>query len=991
MTKYKHILTFALACALALPGERVKAGTPKTDAFRQGLVLYEAGIYERARSLFEESCPKGGDAVAEGYAALCALKLRSSDCDRVCEEYLAKYPSSALNWDVRFENALILFDDGAYEAALKELTAIDEERIEKDRLPEYVFKTGYCYYATGDRKSAKNYFDSLGKMPMSDYTAPARYLLGYMAYTEKDFDTASKYLSLSARDARFENLSKFFLVDCAFMGKDYDAVIAEGESIFDAVPDSRKEHLARIISESFLVKGDAASAKRYYELGSKKSKSRSDHFYSGSLLYAVGDWEGAIESYLKMEDRTDSLGQIASYQMGYSYIQTGNKVAALEAFKSASLRDYDYRIQEDAFFNYAKLAFDLNGDTSAFSSYLKNYSTLSKGEQIYNYIALAALHDRDYAAAVEAYGNIETLDSAQKLNYAKANYLRASQLAANLSWRDAAPYFKSASYYMPSRDKFGQLSRYWYAESLYRSGNWKEASGVYADLYNISALDDCAEGRLLPYNIASCNYRQKGWTAAAKWYDVYISSGDAFCREDALTRRADCDFVRRNYRAAAQSYRKVIDEFGSSDKIYPRLQQAVSLGLTGKRDEKLAILEEVKDAPADAPLYSEAMCELGSTYLDSGNYEGALSTFRQLRRTASDSVFVAKALIGLGMTSRNMSDYGNALESYERVVDMLPGSEYADDALLAIESIYQTCKTPEKYLEYVEAKGIVAAKSEADRENLYYNTAEQVYLAGNWAQAVSSAKKYLEKYPSGEGAPRVLFYMAEAEKNLSEKESACADYMAAVKAGAKDSYLEMALLGYANLSFELERFEDAWNGYEQLSRCAAFEENRSAATLGRMRSAFAGKVWAEAVDAAAGVAADGASTPDLLREAKYVRAKSLLALSRRPEAFTVLNDLATEPSTAEGAEARYLLILGTFDRGEFDAVETLVYDFASCCGNQSYWLAKSFIVLGDAFLEKGNAAQAKATWESVRDGYEPAGADDDIPQTVKTKLDKIQQ
>jgi len=989
MTEYRKILCAFFACALAYSCASPASAQPSTASFREALSLYDAGMYERARTLFEESCPRGGDAVAEGYAALCAMKLRTADASRLCEEYLSKYLSSSIGWNVRFENAMILFGERDYESALRELTSIDEDRLDEKLLPEYVFKTGYCYYETSDLESAKNYFSSLGKMPMSDYTAPSRYLLGYMAYSEKDFETARKYLSLSARDARFEVLSKFFLVDCSFMDKDYDSVIREGESIFDSVPDSRKEHLARIISESYLVKGDAVNARRFYELGSKKSKSRSDHFYSGSLLYAVGDWEGAIENYLKMEDRADSLGQIASYQMGYSYIQTGNKVAALEAFKSASEGEYDYRIQEDAFFNYAKLSFDLNGDTSAFASYMKTYSTLSKGELIYNYLALAALHDRDYAAAVEAYGNIETLNDSQKLNYAKANYLRAAQLASNLSWRDAAPYFKAAAYYMPTRDRFGQLARYWHAESLYRSGNWKEASDVYVDLYNISALDSCAEGKLLPYNIASCNYRQKAWAAAAKWYDAYLSSGDAVCREDALTRRADCDFVRKNYRSAAEAYRKVTDEFGTPDKVYPRLQEALSLGLSGRKQEKLSVLESVKDAPVDAPLYCDAMYELGSTYLDQGNVEGALSTFRQLRSTASDSIYVAKSLIGLGMACRNISDYGNALDSYGRVVDMLPGSEYAEDALLAIESIYQTCKEPEKYLEYLEKKGIVASKSESDKEKLYYNTAEQVYLAGNWPQVIVSADKYTAKYPSGEGLPQILFYKAEAERNLSEKENACADYMASVKAGAKDSFLETALLGYADLSYQLERFEDAWNGYEKLSACAVFPENRSAAALGRMRSAFAGKVWAEALDAAGSVSGDASFPPEVLREAKYVKAKSLLALSRRPEAFAVLKDLSLEPSSAEGAEARYLLIQGTFDKGEFDAVETMVYDFASCAGTQSYWLAKSFIVLGDAFLEKGNEAQARATWESVRDGYVPSEADNDIPQTVKTKLEKI--
>ena len=81
----------------------------------------------------------------------------------------------------------------------------------------------------------------------------------------------------------------------------------------------------------------------------------------------------------------------------------------MAAFKDASEVKFDPQITEDALFNYAKLAFDLNKDTKGFSQYIQRYSTSSKGAQLYGYMALAALYDRDYVAAVEAYDNIDVL------------------------------------------------------------------------------------------------------------------------------------------------------------------------------------------------------------------------------------------------------------------------------------------------------------------------------------------------------------------------------------------------------------------------------------------------------------------------------------------------------------------------------------------------------------------------------------------------------
>ena len=107
---------------------------------------------------------------------------------------------------------------------------------------------------------------------------------------------------------------------------------------------------------------------------SLSAMSRSDYFYAGSVLYALKDYRQAIENFSKMTDRTDSIGQIANYNLGYCYIQTGDKVSAMGAFKDASSAGADPDIREDAFFNYAKLSFDLNADSSVFQEYLREYS-----------------------------------------------------------------------------------------------------------------------------------------------------------------------------------------------------------------------------------------------------------------------------------------------------------------------------------------------------------------------------------------------------------------------------------------------------------------------------------------------------------------------------------------------------------------------------------------------------------------------------------------
>jgi hypothetical protein len=172
---------------------------------------------------------------------------------------------------------------------------------------------------------------------------------------------------------------------------------------------------------------------------------------------------------------------------------------------------------------------------------------------------------------------------------------------------------------------------------------------------------------------------------------------------------------------------------------------------------------------------------------------------------------------------------------------------------------------------------------------------------------------------------------------------------------------------------------------------AQLDDNKAAASVGLMRSAFKAREFEDALAAAQSVRSARGSSDDLRREADYVRAKSCLGMSRRAEAYGIFEQLAKDPSTDEGAEAAYLIIQDKFDRAEFAGIEDKVYDFAGKAGGQNYWLAKAFIVLGDTFAENDNMAQAKATFDSIKAGYKPYGPEDEVLDQVELRLRKLNQ
>lgn len=999
MTLRNIAVAVAVCTSLTLGSAAVSAGEPFAGAesytergrigeFRLALDLYEKGMYERAGTLFGDIAEQTGDMEAEGYQVLCAVRLRAPESGTMMKKYISRFPYSGLIPQIRYAHASNLFDAGEYAEALDVLELLSKQQLYRKQVTEFLFRKAYCSYEAADYDRAVIRFKEVEARPSSDYTAPSRYSLGYINYLTGHFAEAVPWFEKAARDGRFALNSNYYIFECKFMEKDYAYVSSNGPEMLDNVPQGRRAQLLRMVSESFLVLGDASQARRYYDMNEGDTpKEREDFFYAGSLLYAVKDWQGAIDQFAMMTERNDSIGQIANYNLGYSYIQTKNKVAAMAAFKDAASVNFDPAMAKDAFFNYAKLTFDLNNDSAAFYDYLKRYPDTKRGDRIYSYMAMAALYNRDYEGAVSAYDNIDELDGDMRSNYMKANYLRANQLIADGAWRGAVPYLKAAAYYSDRRGMFNQLSRFWLAESYYRDNKYKDALAMYNELYNISALYGMDESYLIPYGIAWCHFQEGNYPLAEKWFSEYLAGDKTQFRKEALLRKGDSRFIQKNYAGAVPVYEEVIKDYYDVNDIYPYYQAAMAYGLSGNDRKKVELLSRVNGAEPASSFWPEAMYELGRAYVKTGDDTKAVDCFNEMIGKVKDSTFIAKATLELGMVYRNRSEMDKALEYYKSVVERMSMSGYAEDALLAVESIYQSLNDPDGYLTYIERIGKGGIKTDAEKEEMIFNAAEQIFLSGNHEKALASLQSYLDRYPAGAKVAQAQFYMAESYKATGQSEKAADRYAEVMKKG-EGSFAEIATLNFADLSYRLQKYGDAFDGYKTLLDIARLDSNVYTAKLGLMRSAYYGRDYAKAADWAAKVAEDGRSAAETVTEAEYIKAKSFLATSRRDEALAIFGQLAGNPSTAYGAEAAYLVITASYDEGLFEDVENKVYDFSDKAGDQQYWLAKAFIVLGDSFVDREEYDQAKATFESVLNGYTPE-KEDDVHDNVRMRLDRL--
>jgi tetratricopeptide (TPR) repeat protein len=177
--------------------------------------------------------------------------------------------------------------------------------------------------------------------------------------------------------------------------------------------------------------------------------------------------------------------------------------------------------------------------------------------------------------------------------------------------------------------------------------------------------------------------------------------------------------------------------------------------------------------------------------------------------------------------------------------------------------------------------------------------------------------------------------------------------------------------------------------YESVRASTQEENYKLEATYRIMEAYFNMDNYQQAIDMAQNVLQFSTVSEQERLKTMLIRAKSSQQLGHTEEALLFYKQLSENfIKTPEGAEATFLTIdiLHQSDRHE-DAMNA-IFAFSEAQSKQPYWLARSFIILGDIYVTQNEIERAKATYNSILDGYTIEG--DGIIDVVKTRLAAIQ-
>jgi tetratricopeptide (TPR) repeat protein len=141
------------------------------------------------------------------------------------------------------------------------------------------------------------------------------------------------------------------------------------------------------------------------------------------------------------------------------------------------------------------------------------------------------------------------------------------------------------------------------------------------------------------------------------------------------------------------------------------------------------------------------------------------------------------------------------------------------------------------------------------------------------------------------------------------------------------------------------------------------------------------------IEAANRVVGNARMSPEIIREARYLKASAHMTLNQKNEALTEYRLLSANTSSKEGAEAKFRVADLLYQKGSQEESEKVIFDFVEKGTPHQYWLAKSFILLGDIYAGRGEYFQAGQYLEGLLENYEEKN--DGIHEEANRKLDEF--
>jgi tetratricopeptide (TPR) repeat protein len=971
-------------------------------SFNQAQDLYDKQMYGAAQKLFAgilqaetgyENSAYTDDAAF--YFAMCAMHLTQRTTEHLISSFIAERPESYNNQEAIFQMANYHFGNRKYRNALQWYEKVDRPSLDKKDIPEYNFKMGFSHFARKDYdRAAKSFYEV--RNADAPYGPMSLYFYSHIKYLSKQYQTALIGFTELKENPVYASIVPFYIVQIYYLQEKYDEILEYAPGLIKEVSGPQTAEISKMIGSSYFKTGEYEKAIPFLNTYQTNTKSTTDfdNYEYGFSLYMTEEYEEAAKVFSKIVSMRDTLSQNAAYHMADCYLKTGRKKDAKLAFETASRYKFNSVIREDALFNYAQLSFELdinpfNQAINALTTYIEEYPKSLRIDKAYSYLVDAFWSTKNYKDAISTIEKMKNRSPKLDEAYQRLTYYRGLEMFTNLKFDEAITYFDKSLKYGQYNATVRSLCIYWKADAFFRKGDYNKAIKLYSDFISSRGAIGTQEFDYAHYNIGYAYYDLKDYDNASTWFRKFENQArdkNTTMFNDALNRIGDTYYINRDFPPAAEYYKKsaVLDKIDTDYALY---QMSLSYGGMRQSQQKVWGLSRLLREHPNSEYAGNATYEAGRTYNAELNKPDSAKYYFNILLTKYPNSSVRKyALSNMGSIFFNEKNYNKSLDYFKLVVAEFPNTPEASNAVEMIKATYIAMNQTEEYFEYASNNLDGYEVSQDEQDSISFLAAKNLYIDQNFYPALQAFTNFLNNFPNSRNAVEAHYYKAELHFHFEEKDKAMTSYMYVADA-PRGIYSETSTIRAAGLLFDKEDYQTAFNYYDKLYKIAENRNNKLIAAVGRLRCAYFTEMHDEVIAAAIDVVENDRSNEEQIREAYYKMAKAHYAKEQNIRALSLFERLAVEVTSYEGAESKYRVAEINFLMNKDTIAENIVYEFAQMNSPQQFWIAKSFILLSDISLKRGDFFSAKHTLQSVLNNY--SIETDGIKDLASDKLSEI--
>lgn len=952
-------------------------------AFKEAKQLYQQNQFSLAFPVFKRLYNNGVKqsnmpvqllADAQYYYIICGLQLDESGAAELAKTFVELDNHLAHVQMVSFYLGEYYYQRKEYHNALVYYGKSNIVNLNNRQIATMKFHQGYAYFVSQDFEKAKPLFNTIRQLPADPNYIDANYYYGFLAFSERLYETAIECFLIAETHPDYQHVVPFYLTELYYFSGNREKALTYGEAAIKRNGQYYDLQLKQLVGHLLFEKREFARALPYLEtyIASTEKVRREDLYELSYCYYEAKNWNKAIQGFKQIGGALDSLEQNSMYLLADAYLKVNDLQNARNAFQFCAANNSNLVQKEVSGFHYAKLSYELGYfdiAVKSFQQFLTQYPKSGYVNESKELLVSTLANTNSFKDALSLYESLPNKSANATALLPRLLYGRTVELI-NDQQLDAAEILLDQILITPNNTPQLPLVNFWKGELSYRSGKMDDAIQFLTQYLKASIRNGEVNPSNARYNLAYAYLKKEMYKQAKEQYELVNKNPHTALNNverDAVVRAADCWFMLKEYKQAVNLYEQVVQlNWASAD--YATYQKAIIAGATNNQVQKLALLQLIPQVYPTSSMLAQARLEMANTYLADEAFEKAIDPLEALLNQKDAAALYPIAYQKLGIAYFNLNKNEESLNQFKNLVSKYPNSTESDASVEYIRNIFIEQQKPLEYIQFMESNGKTLARNEAD--SITYKSASIRFELKDNTGAEAGFNAYLANFPQGKYAVEANYFLAEINL-LQKKNKEALGFYKAVAALSPNKYAERSALQAGRIYyFDFQDYNNASTYYALLKTIALQQENKLEAMRGLLRCQYKTQQFVQAVPNATELLLQKSIATDDRLMAGYIIAKNDQMEKRNPQALQGFQSLLPLGKSEITAEAQYRVGELLFQTGKLDEAEKACFEVIKKYGSYTYWVTKSYLLVGDIYLNQKDYFNAEATFKSVADNAE---------------------